>query len=543
MKHNVIILCGGEINQSNLPIATSVSNAMIPVNGKPVIGWILDDLQQKGVERTVIVTQAHNRQLINFVEWAFKGRLNVELALLTQKGSIIHSLQTGLQKIPMDGTATVILGDTLITGSFPDAADYVLVSENYEDPQNWCLADTDDAGWIRQYFDKSTVRQPGLTALVGFYHFSSAAQLATSCQDALQEDARELSNVLTRYGKQHPIRAIHTTQWYDFGHIAHFLAAKRALLQSRYFNQLSIDEVRGVVRKSSRKIEKLTDEYNWYLLLPDELKVLTPRLLNYSNDGKTCTLEQEYYGYPNLAELYLYGHFDLEIWKMAIRNLMQTHAWLRAFRGLVSKADAREMYWGKTKIRIQELASEDDFFNDLIRFTHLTVNGQTLENLPQLEHFIREGCERISLNVRGSVIHGDYCLSNILYDVNNQLVRLIDPRGSFGKKGIYGDPRYDMAKLRHSLSGAYDFIVADLFSIQIATTNTFETAICRGEFYDRIADFFDAELERQDYNIAEIKFIEGLLFLSMIPLHKDKPQRQIMMYLRAITLFNQLKNK
>ena len=82
---NVVVLCGGDINTSNLPIATSNSNAMIPVNGKPVIGWILDDLVKKEVANVVLVTQPENNQLINFVQWAFQGRLLIEFARLDQK--------------------------------------------------------------------------------------------------------------------------------------------------------------------------------------------------------------------------------------------------------------------------------------------------------------------------------------------------------------------------------------------------------------------------------------------------------------------------
>lgn len=40
------------------------------------------------------------------------------------------------------------------------------------------------------------------------------------------------------------------------------------------------------------------------------------------------------------------------------------------------------------------------------------------------------------------------------------------------------------------------------------------------------------------YNPQEIKFIEGLLFLSMIPLHKDNFSRQKVFYLKAIELLN-----
>jgi hypothetical protein len=38
--------------------------------------------------------------------------------------------------------------------------------------------------------------------------------------------------------------------------------------------------------------------------------------------------------------------------------------------------------------------------------------------------------------------------------------------------------------------------------------------------------------------LEEVKFIEGLLFISMLPLHADHPRRQTMMYLRGLELLN-----
>lgn len=52
-----IILCGGPINYSNLPIGTTQSNGMVTVNGKPVIGLILDDLLAKGIRRATVVVR------------------------------------------------------------------------------------------------------------------------------------------------------------------------------------------------------------------------------------------------------------------------------------------------------------------------------------------------------------------------------------------------------------------------------------------------------------------------------------------------------
>ena len=47
----------------------------------------------------------------------------------------------------------------------------------------------------------------------------------------------------------------------------------------------------------------------------------------------------------------------------------------------------------------------------------------------------------------------------------SETLKILDPRGNFGIDGVYGDIRYDIAKLMHSIIGRYDFIINDLFAI------------------------------------------------------------------------------
>ena len=58
-QSTAIILCAGPINFTNLPVATNQSNAMLAINGLPVIGWILNDLITKGIENIVVVHHSH----------------------------------------------------------------------------------------------------------------------------------------------------------------------------------------------------------------------------------------------------------------------------------------------------------------------------------------------------------------------------------------------------------------------------------------------------------------------------------------------------
>jgi hypothetical protein len=118
-------------------------------------------------------------------------------------------------------------------------------------------------------------------------------------------------------------------------------------------------------------------------------------------------------------------------------------------------------------------------------------------------------------------------------------VRLIDPRGSFGESGIYGDARYDIAKLRHSLVGLYDYVLVDLFQIN-TTENGFEYELFEDDKNKQLAIYTDKCITANGYNLREIKLMEGLLFLTMIPYHVDYKERQQMMYVKSIEILNDL---
>ena len=55
-----------------------------------------------------------------------------------------------------------------------------------------------------------------------------------------------------------------------------------------------------------------------------------------------------------------------------------------------------------------------------------------------------------------------------------------------------------------------------------------------------LSGIFDKLIVVMGYDLDEIKFIEGLLFISMLPLHQDFPQRQRMMFITGLTLLNEV---
>jgi len=532
-----IVLCGGPLNPTNVPIGRHGSNAMVPINGKPVIGWIFDDLVAKGLGSAVVVLRRANERVADFLVRAFDGRIDVATVFLDRDGSILDSLAAGLRGRTEDGPVRVILGDTLIRDAFDGDGDFIYAGD-VEDSRRWCVVTTDAEGHADAFADKRELPGHSHRAVAGYYHFSDRALLARCLDGAIGGGERELSAVLARYGAARPIAVRQARQWYDFGHIDTCVRAKRELLQCRFFNSLAVDPILNTITKVSTDNEKLEDELSWYLNIPEELKVLTPRIVSHRHIDGNLEIVQEYYGYPTLAELFVYSGLAPDAWRAILRHVLRIHDQFRRYPTEVCRAEIVQMYAGKTRARLDALAAGDPDWCRLLSLPSLTCDGRRLRNVPQLWADIDRAAEALADTAIPAVVHGDFCFSNILFDFNNQIVRLIDPRGRFGRRGIGGDARYDLAKLRHSAHGLYDFIVADMFQFDWHGDEV-TTSIPAADSAVEVAALFDELLQDDGHDVRAIQQIEGLLFLSMVPLHRGHRRRQQMMFFTGLKLLNE----
>jgi len=116
-----------------------------------------------------------------------------------------------------------------------------------------------------------------------------------------------------------------------------------------------------------------------------------------------------------------------------------------------------------------------------------------------------------------------------------------------------GDPRYDVAKLYHSVLGLYDFITNDLFHVAVAgdaeagvsVTLDIRTRPQHRQIRERFeAVFFGPRAIAPDgrpwFDRREILLITGLIFAGIPALHYDKPERQVAMLAKAMEIFGEL---
>lgn len=147
---------------------------------------------------------------------------------------------------------------------------------------------------------------------------------------------------------------------------------------------------------------------------------------------------------------------------------------------------------------------------------------------------------RLSQSIPVSLIHGDLCFSNILFEPASNVIRLIDPRGDFMGSVNQGDPRYDLAKLLHSVHGRYDFMINDLFRLEQQQL-VFELSMPQSEYLQQLEQSLLDKIQAQSvYPLNDLILLESLLFLTMLPLHSDQPKRQIAFLLTGLKLLNQV---
>ncbi|MFV3460582.1 hypothetical protein ACNJEG_21035, partial [Mycobacterium tuberculosis] len=106
--------------------------------------------------------------------------------------------------------------------------------------------------------------------------------------------------------------------------------------------------------------------------------------------------------------------------------------------------------------------------------------------------------------------------------------------------GIMGDARYDMAKLNHSIHGAYDFILADRYRCTGFDDGNLDLVFPVDSSFDTVnAVAREFALRDRKLGDAENMAITIHLFLSMLPLHADNPCRQRAFVANALRLFSE----
>tara|TARA_E500000331_G_scaffold123539_1_gene121039 strand:+ start:4248 stop:5804 length:1557 start_codon:yes stop_codon:yes gene_type:complete len=346
----------------------------------------------------------------------------------------------------------------------------------------------------------------------------------------------DYSNIVSNY------KYIEIKGWMDFGLLSTYFKSKSNFTTERVFNGLKIDKFS--VLKESFKKKKILAEAEWFKKIPSSLYQFTPRLWDFKENKDKSSYIIDFFHLSTLSDLYVYGRLPVFVWEnifSSFQNFISVCKIESKNYELPSINFSKIYYSKKTNTRLQQFQSETNYdFNDCFFLND--------KKFPSVNYIIDEMTNKFNENdfLFLSIIHGDLCFSNTLYDFKTESIKVIDPKGLIddNENSFFGDFRYDVAKISHSVIGLYDFIIAGNYFLEEKSNNNFNFKIYQNKNIEKIQTLF-LNCKFNGFSLEELSIYPIMinLFLSMLPLHNDMPERQKAFLCNAIRLYDEYKSK
>lgn len=451
--------------------------------------------------------------------------------------SLKQAAIAALNQLPGDEPLVLLFGDTLMADIDLGQTDQIAVAGT-DGYFPWAdVRDTENGLRIRMgYQDREDDRK----VACGLYSFHSAADFL----GALSQSS-DFHSAVEAYSGKHGLKLVSGT-WYDFGHLPMFYRSRRDMLVSRVFNNIASDGM--VVRKSSSDKNKMRAEANWFRTMPERIRAYMPQFFDAAETEDKAGYSVEYLYLPTLSDLAVFGSLPRYVWRGVLKGCFDFLHECREIedtdRVHLTKQGFPELFFDEM-IRAKSVARFQSFLDSRgwQASARIELNGHMS---PPLGEILADCVAAVSPTTPDHLAywHGDFFFGNLFFDFRAQRLRAIDPRGRVTNSdlSLFGDYRYDLAKLCHSIVGGYDILLAERAGFKTLGETTFvlpETFNAKQN--DVVEIFRGARVAGSPVFTPEILAMTCLLFLSMLPLHAESQDRQNAFLSNAIRLHEMMK--
>ncbi|MEM9761932.1 MAG: hypothetical protein AAF968_05390 [Pseudomonadota bacterium] len=312
--------------------------------------------------------------------------------------------------------------------------------------------------------------------------------------------------------------------------------------EGRHFNVLHAKN--GILQKSSADTEKMRAEYAYFQAAPEKMRRFLVPTFDYWEKAGRAGYAMEHLAIPDTALQFIHGAFSPEDFDLL---LDQVFAYFVS-RPPVGGSPEASVLWQRQ--------ITDKMHSRLIRLNDTAQGAKldailraarpdfSLKNMREradslLAAFAPSGGRCKSGDEVALFSHGDLCFSNILFDRRLGLMRLIDPRGATTADEAAMHPLYDVAKVSQCVLGGYDFVNNGRFACDLDDTLSLRLTLgapARREYEesrpsvpqgppDWAQAAFKQRLALIGLDVPRVRAVELSLFLSMLPLHIDRPSK------------------
>lgn len=333
-------------------------------------------------------------------------------------------------------------------------------------------------------------------------------------------------------------RRVQSTEPLDLAKIRDFLSFTCGSTATRHFNEVHVDAYYYI--KSSTDKRKMLAEYLFYGLVPERMRPWLIQPFDYQDERERASYKMLRYYLADAALQWVHGAFEADTFAPFVERLLFFLA--ERPREACSKEQsaqvARALFVTKLETRITQFLA----MGEGQRINQLAASATpALDITRQLARYLKlyqrheNGFDFDHLVVG----HGDPCFSNVLYDQQRYLLKLIDPKGAVTETELWTHPLYDLCKMSHSVLGDYDFINNGLYDLGFADNNDL---VLRFNYSNHVIlkSVFLQHVKVLGHDTRIMRLGEASLFLSMLPLHIDHPKKVIAFLLKAHQILDEV---
>lgn len=473
----IIVQAGGKGTRLG-HLTRNKPKALVPVDNLPMLFHLFRKYPDK---KFVIIADYHKEVLREYLS----SFASIKYQVVDAKGTgTCSGIRQALGLIPEKQPFMLVWSDLILPENLKlpeeyeqtfdnSITDYIGISKTF--PCRWCYKND-------QFVEESSMKH----GVAGFFLFS--------CKDKLSK-VPESGELVRWMQSQHMVfREFSLAGTREFGILEEY--EKLSPEKCRPFNRITIDGNTLIKEAVDEQGETLAlRECAWYEKAKENDIQILPHIYS------TNPLKMEYIKGKNIYECQLSIPEKKEILKKIIYALRKLH---QSEYIVADSFSMKEAYYRKTMERLNKVEDLIPFARDKV----IRINGKVCRNIYYHKRELEQRLDQITCE-RFHFIHGDCTFSNLMLREDGTPV-LIDPRGYFGYTEIYGDVRYDWAKLYYSIVGNYDRFNLKDFRLYIGEQEIL-LEIGSNHWEDMERDFFDLT-GADEY---EIKLLHAVIWLSL----------------------------
>lgn len=214
--------------------------SLIPVAGKPILGFIIDQLLENGIDEFVFVIGYLGEKIKEYVELTYPN-IKKNYVVQEDREGLGHAIWLTKDIVPKNSEVMIVLGDTIIDVNwkkFIALKGSALGVKKVDDPRKFGVVEFDNEGNIIRVVEKPTIPKSNM-AIVGLYKIKEFDILIKSLGYNIKNNIRSNNEFYLTDGLQEMIRrgvkmeGFKIDNWYDCGQKEILLKTNALLLNKR----------------------------------------------------------------------------------------------------------------------------------------------------------------------------------------------------------------------------------------------------------------------------------------------------------------------